>query len=80
MQKLLSGLQDRQKWCPERKGEVGHFRTVHWRCQQSSEATVVSGGKEENWDNPVRCIVHAGFENPDPSFLSGMGSVLMLPA
>lgn len=30
VQKLLSGLQGRQKWCLERKCGVSNFRTVHW--------------------------------------------------
>lgn len=51
-----------QKWCQGRKSGDSRFRTVHWGCQRSSEAIVISGGREENWDNPVRYIVYVGTE------------------
>lgn len=82
VQELLSGLWDRhlQKWYQGRKSGDSRFRSVRWGCQRSSEATVISGGRKENWANPVRYIVYVGFEQPDPSFHGGMGSALMLPA
>lgn len=53
---------------------------MHWEHQWSSEATVVSGDREENWDKPMRYFVYVGFEHPDPTFLGGMRSALVLPA
>jgi len=56
------------------------FQNCTWGCQWSSEAKVIAGGREENWDDPTRCTVYVGFEHPDPSSLGGMGSDLTPPA